>query len=228
MNQSTEVFIIGWIATVLTIVMYAPQTYKAIKTRNVEGLSKLTFLMVAMGSIFWTWFGVNIGSWQAWSANAVVLLLMLPIIYFLFRSKVVAFKDDVKKSNYIIQHFKSQKFFIISLIVILINFIATLILLALGDFINSTSALVMSILGGLGISVPFLPQTFKTIKTKNTSAISIYSTITIVFANLFWVLYYTLWMVDDLEASKLVSMLFSALGMITSSALAFVYIKYKK
>lgn len=227
--MQTGLDVIGWIAAIITIGMYIPQTYKVIKTRNVEGLSKITFLMVAGGSFFWTWFGVANHNWQAWAANAIALFLMLPIIFFLFKSKTVALSSDASKVNFIKQYFKAHKLFLISSIIVLINFVATVVLLALGQTIASPAALIFSIFGGLGISLPFLPQTIKTIKTKNISAISIYSTIAIITANTFWTIFYILLNIHfGFDAGNLMGALFSAIGIIISVSLAFVYFRYKK
>lgn len=199
--------IIGWIASVITILMYAPQSFMTFRTKKVEGLSKIRFCLVAGGSGMWTVFAVAIHSWQAWSANGIVLLLMLPIFYHLF-------KHD---SRIVIAAFS----------IIISTVATTLVLMILGVHLASPTALVASIFAGIGTGTPFVPQVFKTFKSKDISSISILTTWGVIWANVFWVAYYSLRIAKDFTPGDLVAVLFSFLGVVTSALMAFIYYKYK-
>ncbi len=200
--------IIGWLATIVTIGMYAPQSIKVIRAKKTEGLSKATFCLVAIGSIMWTIFGVAIDSWQVWTANGIVLILMIPIIYYLFKDEMAIF--------------------VLAVSILVAAFITTMILLAVNVRLNSTVTVIVSVFGGIGTGLPYVPQVIKTFRTKNISSISIMSTLGVIVANSLWVLYYFFRLIhNSFVAGDLIALMFSALGVATASSLAYIYYRYK-
>jgi len=69
--------IIGYIASVIAIAMYFPQVIKSWKTKQMKGISSLTFLLISFNSILWATYGILINSIPVILANFVVLILTI-------------------------------------------------------------------------------------------------------------------------------------------------------
>lgn len=206
MGMAIEV--IGWLASIITICMYAPQSLKVVIKKKTEGLSKTTYCLVVCGSISWTIFATLIHSWQAWTANGIVILCMIPVVYYLF-------KDNLKMVIFICT-------------IILSGAITTFVLMFFSLRTHPIIATVFSIVAGIGTGLPFIPQVIKTFKTKDVSSIAILTSFGIVLANILWVLYYSLMMQQEgFSSAKLMAIVFCALGVITSTIMGFLYFKYK-
>lgn len=81
-----DIEIIGVIAAILTTSGFIPQLYKTIKTKNVEGVSLVMFLVLFVGIIFWLIYGFLIDSFAIKIANifsgvVVFCIILLRIIY---------------------------------------------------------------------------------------------------------------------------------------------------
>ncbi len=81
-----DIEIIGVIAAILTTSGFIPQLYKTIKTKNVEGVSLVMFLILFVGIIFWLIYGFLIDSFAIKMANIfsgiiVFSIILLRIIY---------------------------------------------------------------------------------------------------------------------------------------------------
>lgn len=81
--------IIGYITLVISIVMYAPQSFKVWKTKDTSALSKPTFIALYLGCIFWIVWSVMKHITQVWLTNVGIAVLMIPIIYYLFKDKKI-------------------------------------------------------------------------------------------------------------------------------------------
>lgn len=54
--------LVGYTATVLTIIAFIPQTYQAIRTKRTRDLSLPTYLLLICTSTLWTTYGVLLHS----------------------------------------------------------------------------------------------------------------------------------------------------------------------
>ena len=53
-----NLLIIGYFAVFFTVVSFLPQAIKTLKTREVSGLSALTYLFLFLGSLSWFSYGI--------------------------------------------------------------------------------------------------------------------------------------------------------------------------
>jgi len=67
--------IIGSIAAILSVTSFAPQAWRIIRTREVEGLSSKTYFLTALGFSLWTTYGVLLGEWPIIVPNILCLIL---------------------------------------------------------------------------------------------------------------------------------------------------------
>ncbi|OGH08298.1 MAG: hypothetical protein A2152_01295 [Candidatus Levybacteria bacterium RBG_16_35_6] len=72
--------IVGYIASLVAISMYFPQVIKSWKTKQVQGLSALTFSLLSLNSILWITYGILIKSIPVIFANFVVWILTIIIL----------------------------------------------------------------------------------------------------------------------------------------------------
>jgi len=75
MNFNIE--FIGVIAAILTTSGFAPQVYKTLKTKSVEGVSLTMYLVLFIGMLFWFYYGILIDSFSIILANIVSGMLVL-------------------------------------------------------------------------------------------------------------------------------------------------------
>lgn len=67
--------IVGSIAALLSVASFAPQAWRIIRTREVKGLSRKTYLLTAIGFAMWTSYGILMGEWPIIIPNFLCLLL---------------------------------------------------------------------------------------------------------------------------------------------------------
>jgi len=85
MNYSMEY--IGYLATALTSVSYAPQVYKSWKSGSVGDLSVWTICIIFSSTIAWLAYGIAIESGPVIAANTIVGILSFMLVYFKFTFK---------------------------------------------------------------------------------------------------------------------------------------------
>ncbi len=68
---------IGVVAAILTTSGFAPQVYKSLKTKTVEGVSLSMYLVLFIGMLFWLYYGIRMDSISIIMANIVSGLLVL-------------------------------------------------------------------------------------------------------------------------------------------------------
>ena len=85
MDFRTE--IVGIMAAVSTTAAFVPQVYKTWKSKSVEELSLVMYLVFLTGIILWLIYGVLLHSFAIILANIITGLLVLIIIYFILRYK---------------------------------------------------------------------------------------------------------------------------------------------
>ena len=80
MNFNIE--FIGVIAAILTTSGFAPQVYKTLKTKSVEGVSLTMYLVLFIGMLFWFYYGILIDSFSIMrkSNSSILSALFLPFV----------------------------------------------------------------------------------------------------------------------------------------------------
>jgi len=71
----------GAIAALLTTIAFFPQVIKAHRTRQTKDLSLIMYVMLSIGLILWTTYGILLGQVPIIAANAVTLVLCLYIVF---------------------------------------------------------------------------------------------------------------------------------------------------
>lgn len=77
----------GYIAGTLTTACFIPQAYKIIRTKNVEGISLLMYLIFLSGVLMWLTYGLTISNGPMIVFNALTATLTAIIIYNIIRYK---------------------------------------------------------------------------------------------------------------------------------------------
>lgn len=63
--------VFGALASIASIVSFAPQAWKIVKTRDVAGLSPATYSVSVTAFVLWTIYGVLLGQWPIIATNAI-------------------------------------------------------------------------------------------------------------------------------------------------------------
>ena len=71
---------IGYVAAFLTTVAFVPQALKTIRTRDTSGISLAMYVCLTIGIFLWLLHGLNLGDGPLIGANALTLLLAIPIL----------------------------------------------------------------------------------------------------------------------------------------------------
>jgi uncharacterized protein with PQ loop repeat len=82
----TPVDLLGWTATVVGTVLAAPQLVRLVRTRNVEGLSLLSWQTALVINLAWAIHGANIGQLPQMIASLLALLTTVPILVVMSRT----------------------------------------------------------------------------------------------------------------------------------------------
>ena len=72
---------VGYIAGICTAVCFLPQTIKTIRTKNVKGLSSLSYLIYNIGILSWIIYGIHLGSVQMVIFNIISIVFAGTILY---------------------------------------------------------------------------------------------------------------------------------------------------
>jgi len=72
--------IIGFIATILSVVAFIPQTVKSWKTKSTKDISLGMYSIFTTSQIFWFIYGILIVSWPLIIANAIIFSLSFIIL----------------------------------------------------------------------------------------------------------------------------------------------------
>jgi MtN3 and saliva related transmembrane protein len=78
---------VGYFGSFLTSITFIPQVYKSWQSKSVGDLSIWMILIVLTSSIVWLLYAFAINSGPVISANTVVLVLTLVLLYFKIRFK---------------------------------------------------------------------------------------------------------------------------------------------
>ncbi len=72
---------VGFLATVLTIAAFVPQTYKAVRTRHTRDLALSTYVTLIVTGTLWTIYGIGHRDAALYVTNSVIALLAFTICY---------------------------------------------------------------------------------------------------------------------------------------------------
>lgn len=94
MNTVTWFEIFGYAATLCMIFGYLPQAIRTIRTRDTSGISTATFLLMALGSIFFVAQGFLSGpiNWPLIITNTITTVCAAIVF-------IIKFQNDYLKSN---------------------------------------------------------------------------------------------------------------------------------
>jgi MtN3 and saliva related transmembrane protein len=70
----------GYAAALLTTAAYVPQLVRVLRLRSARDISLPTFIMFALGVVFWLLYGLYTGSRPIIASNSVTLVLAISII----------------------------------------------------------------------------------------------------------------------------------------------------
>lgn len=79
---------LGYLAGVCTAIVFLPQTIQTIKSKNVSGLSLVTYIIYCVGMVSWISYGVYLHSVQMILFNAISLVFALIILYMIIMAKI--------------------------------------------------------------------------------------------------------------------------------------------
>lgn len=82
----TPVDVLGWTATVVGTLLAVPQLVRLARTRNVEGLSLLSWQAALVINIAWAVHGLNIGQRPQLISSVLALLTTVPILVLMART----------------------------------------------------------------------------------------------------------------------------------------------
>lgn len=209
---------IGWIATLGSVTMYAPQTFKTLKTKSAASLELAPFLILFVGCITWTIFCSMMLSYQGWITNFCILFLMIPIFFYIFK--------DNKKS------------FVLVVVSILITISISTFFIIWKLNISFWVKLPFSIIAGSCTGFGLLPQSIKVFREKDIKDYSLISSILVMVFNVFWTLY---WIGEAYYSKsgegvtaeqdlilKILSSFFSFSGLATQLPVLYVYLNHTK
>ncbi len=79
--------IIGYLAGFCISIAFIPQAIKTFKTKDVQGLSRITYSIYNLGILGWIMYGFYIHSIPVTFFNIVSLFFSVPILYMTFKYK---------------------------------------------------------------------------------------------------------------------------------------------
>ena len=79
--------ILTYFGAALASIIFIPQVVGVVKKKSAESLSKSSFLTVYFCSLAWIFYGAVKHQFSPWLSNVCIGILMLPIIFYLFKGK---------------------------------------------------------------------------------------------------------------------------------------------
>ena len=79
--------IIGYLAAFFTAVSFLPQAIKTIKTREVTGLSVITYLFLFFGSLSWLVYGYYLKDFPILTTNTLTTISTFIILFLIFKER---------------------------------------------------------------------------------------------------------------------------------------------
>ena len=78
---------LGILAGICTAIVFLPQAFQTIRTRNTKGMSLGSYIIYCVGMCLWIGYGVYLGSIQMMFFNGVSLIFALPILCIIIQNK---------------------------------------------------------------------------------------------------------------------------------------------
>jgi MtN3 and saliva related transmembrane protein len=88
---------IGYLAAICTTIAFIPQAIKVYKTNHTKDISFGMFLLMSIGLIFWTIYGVMILSYPIVIANAVTIIFAVYILFMKIKLDLLSSRYPRKK-----------------------------------------------------------------------------------------------------------------------------------
>ena len=85
MNWIGELF--GYLAGISTAIFFLPQSIKTIRTKDVKGLSVVTYCIYSFGIICWTIYGVYLKSVPMMLFNSISGIFAFSILYTIIQQR---------------------------------------------------------------------------------------------------------------------------------------------
>lgn len=79
---------LGYLAGICTAIVFLPQSLQTIKTKDVTGLSLMTYVVYCVGMLCWILYGVYLHSIQMILFNAISLFFAIIILYTIIQNKM--------------------------------------------------------------------------------------------------------------------------------------------
>ena len=76
---------LGLVAGALTTIAFVPQIVRIARSRSAHDISWWLFILLAVGSIMWLWYGINMQSLPLIATNVVTLGLQFTIFFLKWR-----------------------------------------------------------------------------------------------------------------------------------------------
>ena len=78
--MTNEVLILGWIANILMMAAYIPQIIQMIKTRSTKDISLPTYIIIALGLLFWIFYGLALWQLPIIICNIIIEIFVVIIL----------------------------------------------------------------------------------------------------------------------------------------------------
>jgi len=88
---------IGYLAAICTTIAFIPQAVKVYRTNHTKDISVGMFLLMSIGLIFWTIYGIMILSYPIIIANAVTIIFAIYILFMKIRLDLLPSQLSEKK-----------------------------------------------------------------------------------------------------------------------------------
>jgi len=82
-----ELVAFGYLAAFFTAISFLPQAVKTIKTRDINGLSLLTYLFLFLGSLSWFIYGIVLTDVPLMSTNFLTTIFTGIILFLILRGR---------------------------------------------------------------------------------------------------------------------------------------------
>ena len=101
MSSEQLIQTIGILAAIASTASFAPQAWKIISTRDVEGLSAKMYALTVVGFLLWLSYGIGRGDWTLIGPNAICLAFSLFILAMIMmpRNKRDAVADVIQTGH---------------------------------------------------------------------------------------------------------------------------------
>jgi MtN3 and saliva related transmembrane protein len=79
--------ITGFAAAICTTVSFLPQAIKTIRTKDTSGISLSMYVLFAIGTLLWFFYGIFSNNTPVWVANAITLAFAVVILFYKIKFK---------------------------------------------------------------------------------------------------------------------------------------------